>query len=109
MPIRKPLAAIVFGGPAVTFNAHTAVADAQDGSVDSTSNDQQQAAQGGEQAGAPLCSVDTFKQSALLNSGAWPGVGPFHGTGSQLTDASQNKLVVGMDKNRIITVSNVGN
>jgi hypothetical protein len=106
MPIRKPLAAIVLAVLLGLSAAHTAWAAAQDGSVESIWDAEQQPAAlpAAEPAGVPLCSVDTFKQSALLNSGAWPGVGPFHGAGSQLTDASQNKLVVGLDKNRIMTV-----
>src|ERR1700724_494257 len=43
-------------------------------------------------ASAPLCSIDSLKQSELMKSGGWPGIGPFKPEGDEYVDAGQNRL-----------------
>lgn len=50
------------------------------------------APEGGQAASAPLCPLSAIKESELVRSGGWPGIGPFKGTGTELIDADQNKL-----------------
>jgi hypothetical protein len=37
----------------------------------------------------------------LVQTGAWPGVGPFQGSGNELTDASKNKLVLETNRDQL--------
>lgn len=57
----------------------------------------------GESAGeaAPLCSIDTLKQSALIKTGGWPGIGPFKGDGNEYVDAGQNRLKLESSRDKI--------
>lgn len=50
---------------------------------------------------APLCSVDSLKQSALIKTGGWPGIGPFKGDGNEYVDAGQNRLKLESSKDKI--------
>ena len=50
---------------------------------------------------APLCSIDSLKQSALIKTGGWPGIGPFKGDGNEYVDAGQNRLKVESSKDKI--------
>jgi len=50
---------------------------------------------------APLCSVDSLKQSALIKTGGWPGIGPFKGDGNEYVDAGQNRLKLESAKDKI--------
>ncbi|RTL38887.1 MAG: DUF4101 domain-containing protein [Candidatus Melainabacteria bacterium] len=59
-------------------------------------------ASGGAGSGpAPLCSIDALKQSALIKTGGWPGIGPFKGDGSEYVDAGQNRLKIESAKDKI--------
>jgi hypothetical protein len=50
---------------------------------------------------APLCSVDSLKQSALIKTGGWPGIGPFKADGNEYVDAGLNRLKVESEKDKI--------
>lgn len=50
---------------------------------------------------APLCSVDSLRQSALIKTGGWPGIGPFKGDGNEYVDAGQNRLKLESSKDKI--------
>lgn len=53
---------------------------------------------------APMITVDAFKQSSFIQSGNWPGVGPFKPTlknANELSDASENKLRLKVDQQKI--------
>lgn len=50
---------------------------------------------------APMCSVESFKQSSLVSKGAWPGIGPFKGSGMELQDDAGNRLVIKAAEDRI--------
>ncbi|CAN5260702.1 hypothetical protein BH10CYA1_BH10CYA1_51530 [soil metagenome] len=50
---------------------------------------------------APLCSVDSLRQSALIKTGGWPGIGPFKGDGNDYVDAGQNRLKLESSKDKI--------
>ncbi len=50
---------------------------------------------------APLCSVDALKQSALIKTGGWPGIGPFKSDGNDYVDAGQNRLKIESEKDKI--------
>jgi hypothetical protein len=53
---------------------------------------------------APLCTVDDFKNSALIVSGGWPQVGPFKqqdGGGNEFTDAHNDKLKIQVVENQV--------
>jgi hypothetical protein len=50
---------------------------------------------------APLCSIDSLKQSALIKTGGWPGIGPFKGDGNEYVDAGLNRLKVESSKDKI--------
>jgi len=44
---------------------------------------------------APMCNLETFQNSPLVQKGGWPGVGPFKAGASgpyEMTDAGQNRL-----------------
>src|SRR5687768_12026208 len=43
---------------------------------------------------APMCNLETFKLSALVAKGAWPGIGPFKGSGLELRDDASNQLTI---------------
>lgn len=81
----------MFSDPAVTDKK--AAADKESSSVD---------ASGGASSGpAPLCSIDALKQSALIKTGGWPGIGPFKGDGNEYVDAGQNRLKIESAKDKI--------
>jgi hypothetical protein len=82
-----------------------AVFAADDGSMDTMWTDQPGKASGDARrtsmttgaddrsTGGPLCDLQTFKQSGLVRSGGWPGVGPFHeNSASEMQDDAQNTL-----------------
>lgn len=103
MRFRKPRTTLTFALAAglLLSQAHNS-ALADDGSVDSLWNDQAPVTQSsGSATGGALCTLDSFKQSALVVNGAWPGMGPFRGDAPQLVDANQNKLTVSVDKARV--------
>lgn len=50
---------------------------------------------------APLCSIDSLKQSALIKTGGWPGIGPFKGDGNEYVDAGQNRLKIESAKDKV--------
>ncbi len=55
-------------------------------------------------ASAPMCSFDTFKASAIVTRGGWPGVGPFKPRGdepSELVDDRENLLKVAVAQNQV--------
>lgn len=48
-----------------------------------------------EDTAAPMCTLDTFKESAIVSKGGWPGVGPFKADNEfDFLDEHQNKLHV---------------
>jgi len=97
---RKPIIALTFA--LLTSWAWVPVSCfAADGSLDSMWNDQTPG-KGSERASAPLCTVESFKDSELIKTGAWLGVGPFRGDSNELVDANQNKITVSLNKNHII-------
>lgn len=52
---------------------------------------------------APLCTVDTFKGSDFVKSGAWPGIGPFSAvrTANEMKDAQDNHLLLTVDNQKV--------
>jgi hypothetical protein len=98
---RKPLFALTFAllnAWALGLNGCAAA----DSSMDTLWNEQPAGSKSHDNVSAPLCTIDAFKQSDLIQSGAWLGVGPFHGDNNELVDASQNKISVSLDQDRII-------
>jgi hypothetical protein len=98
---RKPVFALTFALLNAWALGFTGCA-AADSSLDSLWNDQPGGSKSHDGASAPLCTIDAFRQSDLIQSGAWLGVGPFHGDNNELVDANQNKITVSVDKDRII-------
>lgn len=78
-----------------------ALAADTDGSLDSMWSDQPKSAEGAAASYAPLCSLDSFRQSDLVLNGAWSGVGPFKGTGTTLIDQDRNTIKLNVDKSSI--------
>ncbi len=55
---------------------------------------------------APLCTIDSFARSALVQAGAWPGVGPFKMSedgGGQLIDDSHNSIKLKANQQQKVT------
>lgn len=54
-------------------------------------------------AAAPMCKLNTFKDSALVSKGGWPGLGPFTSTdnASDFVDNQQNHLRIDLDGDQI--------
>jgi len=98
---RKPVVALTFAVLNAWALSPSGCA-AADSSMDSLWTDQTGGNKIHDRASAPLCTVDAFKQSDLIQSGAWLGVGPFHGDNNELVDANQNKITVSLDKDHII-------
>lgn len=52
---------------------------------------------------SPLCQLSNFKESELVKTSCWPGVGPFKadGNSTELTDPQDNKLNVQVDGDKL--------
>jgi hypothetical protein len=52
---------------------------------------------------SPLCQLSNFKESELVRTTCWPGVGPFKadGNSTELTDPQDNKLNVQVDGDKL--------
>lgn len=53
---------------------------------------------------APMITVEAFKQTSFIQTGNWPGLGPFKATlknANELSDPSENKLRLKVDQQKI--------
>ncbi len=101
MGMKKPIAALTMLAGLCLGQASFGADAASDGSVESLWNEQTAPGKAAGEAHAPLCTVESFKQSSLIQTGAWPGLGPFKGEGAEYTDVGQNKLTLEIVKDRL--------
>lgn len=104
----------------ISTSAAVAAAATNDGSVDSMWMDQSQTVKSTESTStpapatttsaavvdentiAPMCTLETFKNSTILSKGGWPGVGPFKpDVDNDFFDDHHNKIHVDVSGNQI--------
>jgi hypothetical protein len=49
----------------------------------------------------PLCTLDAFQKSDLVQNSSWPGIGPFKGSAPEYTDPNQNRLTVALTQDHV--------